>query len=123
MKKRPRSITVIGWLLIVVPIFILVASASIWIYFKRRDSIDTLLIPNGAQIAVMAVSVFVNVICGIYILKGRGWARTLYAVQGVINLGNALFFHPLKSNIPALVLFLAIVFFLFGADANEYFLS
>ena len=123
MKERPRSITIIGWFLIVLPSLAFLSEALIWIYFKHRNSIEGLLIPNGTQIALLCVSVLINVICGIFILKGRTWARILYVVQAVINLANDFVFHPLASDVLALLVFLVIVFFLFRPKVNEYFSS
>lgn len=77
LNKRPLSVTIIGWFLLVVGII-------------NIFTIFTLLSPKGQELlkstgrffelstALVVISVLIHILAGIAILKGKNWGRLLY---------------------------------------------
>ena len=120
--KRPTSVTVIGWLLIVTSIFSVAAS-----YFSRDDPtvmemMARNLLPLSVQYAMLFGGLVINVIAAVAMLKGLAWGRTLYVAWSVIGLVIGLFTSPFKMMIiPGAVVLALIAFFLYRPNANAWF--
>lgn len=120
--KRPTSVTVIGWLLIVTSIISVAAS-----YFSFDDPIAKEmmaknLLPLSAQYAMLFGGLVINVIAAVAMLKGFAWGRTLYVVWSVIGLVIGLFTSPVKMVIiPGAVALAIIAFFLYRPKAAAWF--
>jgi hypothetical protein len=120
--KRPTSVTVIGWLLIVTSILSVAAS-----YFSLNDPVAQEmmaknLLPLSVQYAMLFGGLVITVIAGVAMLKGFVWGRTLYVVWSVIGLVVGLFTSPVKmAIIPGAVALAVIAFFLYRPKAAAWF--
>jgi len=124
MKKRPRSITVISWILIIM------AGISLLKISTMRISDPMLLqevmgrspIPVSVQYIMMYLGMSIILISGFAMLKGKNWGRSIYILWSVISLVVGIATTTVKFNmIPGIIGFLIITFFLFCPKANEYF--
>jgi hypothetical protein len=120
--KRPTSVTVIGWLLIVTSIVSVVTS-----YFSldnpmAQELMAKNLLPLSVQYAMLFGGLVITVIAGAAMLKGLTWGRTLYIAWSVLGLVVGLFTSPVKVVvIPGAVLLAVIAFFLYRPKAAAYF--
>lgn len=122
MKKRPTSITVIAWILIVMSGISLITSTISLNNPMAKELMSRSLIPIPIQYAMMYVGLLITLISGIAMLKGQNWARLLYVIWSIIGFGIGIATSPMKiAMIPGFVVFLIIAFFLFRPKANEYF--
>lgn len=120
--KRPTSVTVIGWLLIVTSILSVAAT-----YFSLNDPVAQEmmaknLLPLSAQYAMLFGGLVITVIAAAAMLKGFAWGRKLYVVWSIIGLVVALFTSPIKiAIVPGVVALAVIVFFLYRPKAVAWF--
>jgi hypothetical protein len=105
MTKRPLSVTIIGW------IFILVGAGSL-IYHGTHISDD--------HIILILTLRFVALVSGICILLRQNWARWL-AVAWLAYHVYLSIFHQLPELIIHALLLIVIAFFLFRPKATVYF--
>ena len=106
--KRPFSTAFLGWL------FIVVGLAALC-YHLIRDRLDFWMIP----IALLEMTA---IAAGIYLLKGRNWARWLVLIWLAFHVvGRAL--DSLSSSVPHLLLLIAVGYFLFTPPDSSYFES
>jgi len=123
MKKRPVSITVISWYLIVSAI-LLVLFYSFALSMTIDDMKQSSTIPVSIQFPMLYAGLLMTLVSGIAMLKGQNWARLLYVIWCGILVILALATSPNKSEmVTTIVFWLIIVFFLFRPKANEYFSS
>lgn len=122
MTKRPTSITVIAWILIVVAGISLVTTTFTLNNPTAKELMSRSVIPLQLQFAMMYFGLLVQLVSGVAILKAQNWARLLYTIWTGIALVIGLATSPMKmAMIPGVVLFVVIVVFLFRPKANEYF--
>jgi len=122
MKKRPTSITVIAWILIVMSGISLITSTISLNNPMAKELMSRSSIPIPIQYAMMYVGLLITLISGIAMLKGQNWARLLYVIWSIIGFVFGIATSPMKAAmIPGFVVFLIIAFFLFRPKANEYF--
>lgn len=108
MKKRPLSITIIGWLFVV---------------FSSISLLSGVLPFNELMSHwYVHLSRLLGIVAGAFMLKGQNWARwllvTWMAFHIVVGALNGLV--PLLTH---LVIFSVIFFFIFRRDASAYFSS
>ena len=122
MNTRPKSVTVISWLLIIMASISIVSSA---LTYNNPDVVKLMelsAIPITMQYMIMAVGLLIMIISGIGMLYGKNYARILYVSWTPIAIIISLLTSPAKTMmIPSIVLFLIIVFFLFRTESNIYF--
>jgi hypothetical protein len=122
MNKRPTSVTVIAWLLIVLGgISILTTTAAI-----NNPAVLEVMgrspLPIGVQFAMTYAGLVIMIVCGVAMLKGRNWGRLLYVIWTGAGFVIGIFTSPVKgAMIPGLVVFIIACFFLFRPKANQYF--
>lgn len=122
MEKRPTSISIIAWLLIVSGGISLIASSASLNNPMVKELMAKSPIPISAQFAMMFIGLVVSLASGIGMLKKQNWARFLYVIWGAIGLLIGLFTSPIKTAlIPGVLFFAIIVFFLFRPVAKQYF--
>lgn len=122
MGKRPTSITVIAWILIVVAGISLITTTFTLNNPTVEELMSRSVIPVQLQFAMMYSGLLVQLVSGIVLLKGHNWARLLYTIWTAIALAIGLATSPMKAAmVPGAVLFIVIVVFLFRPRANEYF--
>ena len=135
MKSRPRSVTVISWLLIVKSVFCLIAGIGVVTSQDPRitEAMQATPLPVPLQYAFLFGGMIVLFVSGVGMLKGFNWARILYVGWTTLALATDITINPQKlATIPGLtgvisgmlmggILFLIIVYFLFRPAANEWF--
>lgn len=122
MNKRPTSITVICWILIVVSLISVVVVSILMKSPLFEESLRESPVPVNVQYAVMYAGMLITLVSGIAMLKGRNWARYLYIVYSAVSFIYSMVTTPVTTSmIPAFVIFLIIAFFLLRAKADAYF--
>lgn len=120
--RRPTSVTVIGWILIVMGCISLITSILSLNNPMAAELMAKNPLPIPVQYLLLYAGVLTTVVSGIAMLKAQNWARLLYVVWSAIGLVIVLATSPMKAAmIPGFVGFVVITFFLFRQKANEYF--
>ncbi|HEX5239204.1 MAG TPA: hypothetical protein VFW39_12175 [Sphingomicrobium sp.] len=122
MQKRPTSVTVIAWFVIIGALF------TIFSLFRLRGNPMTARmlahspVPISVHLGFGIVGVIVALVTGYGMLKGYPWSRWLYIGWSVIGLLFSLLTVPIISVMVISILFLAVIaFFLFRPVANAWF--
>ncbi len=122
MRKRPTSITIIAWILIVAGGILLLTSSVNLNNPIVKGIMAKNPIPISVQYMIMYVGLLISIVSGIGLLKKQNWARFLYVVWNTIGSLITLFTSPMKTAlIPGLIFFIVIVIFLFRPGTNQYF--
>lgn len=122
MNQRPKSITVVCWILIIMGALSLVTSITTLGNPVAREIMAKSPIPINIQYVMMYAGILIMLVSGVAMLNRQNWARFLYVGWSTIGFIIGLATSPMKAAmIPGIVLFLIIVFFLFRPQANEYF--
>jgi hypothetical protein len=122
MKKRPTSISVIAWILIVMGGISLITTSLMINNPMARDLMSKSPIPIPAQYAINYVGLLIMIVSGAAMLKGCNWARFLYVIWSIIGFLVGITTSPMKAAmIPGFVVFLIVAFFLFRPKANAFF--
>ena len=122
MTKRPISISVISWFMIVTAGLSLTTSTASLNNPAVREFMGRSPIPTPIQYVMLDLGLTISIISGIMMLKGRNWARLLYVIWGAVGSVIGLATSPMKTMmIPGIALLIIFSFFLFRPKANEYF--
>jgi hypothetical protein len=117
--KRPISVTVIAWLLLVVSSLSLVA-----VVFDPHtpELMANRLLPVPVLYFKVFVTALIYMLSGIFMLRGARWARMLYLVWGgIVSTSSLLESVPKLELITEFLIYAIIVFFLFRPKASAYF--
>jgi hypothetical protein len=106
--KRPFAVTFLGWL------FIVVGPAALC-YHLVKGSLDIWMIP----IAVLEITA---VVAGVFLLKGRNWARWLLLAWIAFHV-VAMALNSISTAVAHLLLLIAVGYFLFTPPDSNYFKS
>ena len=124
MKKRPTSISVIAWILIVMGGISLITTTAMINNPVARDMMAKNTMPIPVQYIMGYVGLFIMIVSGIALLKGQNWARFLYVIWSLIGFVIGIATSPMKAAmIPGFVVFLIVAFFLFRPKASAFFAS
>jgi hypothetical protein len=122
MVKRPTSVTVSAWYLIVTA---LASLASIYIANNNpmaRELMSRSLLPMSAQYFMLFASFVLTLVAGVGILLRHNWARILFVAWSVISLAIGVVTSPVKiMAIPSVLVVAVVAYFLFRAKADAYF--
>jgi hypothetical protein len=122
MEKRPLSMTIIGWVLIVLVVLNLaglVMLRSNPAMIKAAEQMHTSVLFLQAWGVIGAV---VTLVCAYGILKGLPWSRVVYVAWGILGLVVGLYTSPQKVGIVVgLVILVVIAAFLWTNTANDWF--
>ncbi len=122
MKQRPASITAIATILIAGCGISLIGSLFAINNPEAKELMGRLPIPIWGQFVHLYLGIFINLISGIALLKGRNWARFLFVIFSTIGFVIGFAFFPMKlAMVPGAVLLAVTIFFLFRPKANDYF--
>ncbi len=109
-KKRPISITILGWLYIVVGVL---STAAHFAEFRVQR-------PALNEVVWITVLGAAAIVAGVFMLRGQNWARWLallwiatHVIISALDLMHGLVIHS--------ALLLLIAYFLFRREAREYF--
>lgn len=120
--KRPTSVSVISWFLIISGIISIAVSFYGFNNPITQELMAKNLLPISVQYALMFVGLVVTVVSGFAMLKGVNWSRKLYVGWSIVGLLIGLATSPIKVGlIPGAVLLAIFAFFLFRPQANAYF--
>ena len=122
MSQRPRSVTVISWLLIVVgAVGCLTFTVSLSILTSRQLLAHGPM-PLSVSIADAYLAIVVGIVSGIFMLKAANWARRLYVIfTGVSVVVTAALFGVSLSLLPGTLFYGIAVLLLSRPAVNEYF--
>ena len=122
MEKRPVSLTIIAWLLIVLSVLGLIGVFAMSSNPVVAAKLAEMHMPLALVQAWSAIGTVVNLICAYGILKGQPWSRVLYVVWGVIGIVVGFYITPQKVSILiSLVILVIFAAFLFSSAANVWF--
>src|SRR5689334_21659070 len=112
MSTRPRSVTILSWMFIVLGSFALVMSflrsGQYVVDFRSQHPLLYVLSFVGPALATAS---------GVFMLLGFGWARWLLVSWFTITAIGFLLYSPLRLFLPA-ALFGVAMFFLFRSPAS-----
>lgn len=122
MTKRPLSLTIIAWVLVVLSLLALVGAFTMGSNPVMMKTIEQMHMSLAMEQAWTVIGVIVNLIVAYGIFKGQPWSRVLYVVWGVFGLIVGFFISPMKAALVlSLVVLVVISYFLFSEKANEWF--
>jgi hypothetical protein len=120
--KRPLSLTIIAWVLIV---FSLIGVVSIFMIGSNPEAMkmmEQMPVSIEFQKAWTVVGTIINLAIAYGIFKGQPWSRVLYAVWGIIGAIAGFYISPMKvTAMVGLIVFIVVCAFLFTNRANEWF--
>jgi membrane protein YdbS with pleckstrin-like domain len=122
MEKRPLSLTIIGWLLVVFTLFGLYGLATMGSNPVATKMLEQMHVSLRFEQAWGLLGSVVNLVCAYGILKGIPWSRVLFVVWGVIGLVVGFYISPIKYVLVfSLVFIVVIAAFLWTNAANDWF--
>ena len=122
MEKRPLSLTIVAWVLVVLSLLALVGAFTMQSNPAMMKAMAEMHVSLAVEQAWTVIGVVVNLIVAYGIFKAQPWSRVLYVVWGIIGLIAGFFISPMKAAmVLSLVVLVVISIFLFSAKANEYF--
>lgn len=125
MNKRPLSITIISWFLIIMGVLSVFSAIASMDNPMVKELMDQTPVPKSIQYTFMFLGFLVTFVSGIGMLKGKNWARYLYVVFSVLGMIYNFLTSPIATMylIPSAILLVVISFFLFRKNAKNYFLN
>ena len=122
MSLRPKAATFIAWFSIVNGISILVSLLFSFTNPMIKEALSKSTIPIPVQYLISCVGVGITIVSGIMMLKGKNWARLLIVGWYIFSVVMSFITAPNKIMVmPSAVVAVAISFFLFRPNVNEYF--
>lgn len=122
MKKRPTSVTVIAWLLIISGGFTLIMTAMGIGNPLTIEIMSKSPLPIYVQYAMAFTGLTITLTSGIAMLNRQNWGKLAYVISTPIFFMIGIVTSPMKAAmIPGFFVFLIVSFFLFRPKANEYF--
>ena len=122
MEKRPLSLTIIAWLLIILSLFNLVGVAMMRSNAAMMKAVEQM----HASVAFLQIwgvaGTVVTLLCAYGILRGLPWSRVLYLVWGIVGLVVGFYTSPMKAALVlTLVILVVVCAFLWTNNANDWF--
>jgi hypothetical protein len=122
MPQRPTSLTIIGWFVLVMAGFGLVAQITARNNPMAQQMLAQSPLPAWVHLLVGVAGIIVSAACGYGILKGLNWSRLLYIGWSLFSLVFGLLTVPFTSIALLGLLFVGVMaFFLFRPVANAWF--
>jgi hypothetical protein len=122
MEKRPLSLTIIAWVLIVFSLLGLYGVFMMGSNPMMTKALGETHVPLMFLQVWGVVGVIVNLIVAYGIFKGLPWSRVLYVVFGAIGLVVGGYTSPMKASIVLSLVFLVVIAaFLWTNAANDWF--
>ena len=122
MQKRPLSMTIIGWFLIIFALFGLYGSFTLASNPMAAKMLADMHASLRFQQIWGVIGAIVTLICGYGVLKGQPWSRVLYVFWGIVGLVVGFITSPMKGLLILSLVFLVVIGgLLFSLTANEWF--
>ena len=115
MKARPLSVTIIAWLIMIFGSIALLSGL-----LQLTGANTTQLITEFKMHWMVHLSRVVQIVSGLFMLRGHNWARWLMVAWIVFHVVVGAL-HGWLQLLTHLLIFPVILFFLFRPRANEYF--
>jgi hypothetical protein len=122
MEKRPISLTIIAWLLIVLSLLALIGVFTMQSNPAMTKMVEQMHVSLLFEQAWIVIGVIIDLIVAYGIFKAQPWSRVLYVVWGIIGIVVGFYISPQKAYL-VLSLIILVIFsiFLFSAKANDWF--
>ena len=121
--RRPTSITVIAWYLIVTSAIVIPGSLVSVATAEGRQMMAVNPLPIPVQVAMLYAGLLMAIVAGIAMLKGKNWSRFLYVGWSGVGLVIGALTNPPVLMVPAIPPLCAVAWFLFRPQASRYFTS
>jgi hypothetical protein len=122
MEKRPLSLTIIGWWMVIGAVFNAVGLLTIQWNTGLLSAIENLGMPLLVYQIMTGINVIVALVSAYGVFKGLPWSRVLYVTWMLISEVISLYTTPMRSAVILGLLSLGIiVFFLFRPAADRWF--
>jgi hypothetical protein len=122
MEKRPLSLTIIGWFLVISALFTSYSVVTMGSNEVAMRVLAQMPVSLLFQQVTGGISIIVALVCAYGVFKGLPWSRVAYVGWSIIGLGIALFTSPMKSIIILSAIFVAVIaYFLFRPAADRWF--
>lgn len=123
--KRPISLTILGWLLVVLD-----AGNLVYLPLSLRNPRAIALLSQyrvrpGVTILVGLIVAMSCIVAGVAILNGRAWGRTLYVGASLAGLAISAVTMPADTTmvialVPSALLFVLFAYLLYRRPATAY---
>ena len=122
MEKRPLSLTIIAWILIIFALLGIYSSVTISSNPQAMKMLEQTHVPLIFNQVWGVIGSIVTLIVAYGIFKGQPWSRVLYVVWSLISLVVGFFTAPMKAILVlSLIILVVLCIFLFGEKANDWF--
>ncbi len=122
VQRRPTSISVISWILIVLGGLGLITTTMMLGNPAVQEVMEKSPTPVPLQLAMSYIGLCVLLASGAAMLNGHNWGRWLYIGWTAFALGIGLATAPSKTILlPSALFFAVVAFFLFRPNASSYF--
>jgi hypothetical protein len=122
MTKRPLSLTIIAWILIVLGLIGLYGAVTMGSNPMMTKMLANSPVPLVFNQVWSVIGCLVGFIVAYGIFKAQPWSRVLYVAWSLIQIGVGLYISPMKSLLVfSFVVLIVISIFLFSEKANDYF--
>lgn len=122
MEKRPTSMTVIAWVLIVFTLLGLYGIVTMGSNPAAQKMLAQMPVSLRFEQGWGLLGSVINLACAYGILKGLPWSRVLYVAWGIISLVVGMYISPIKYVlIFSLIILVIIAAFLWTNTANDWF--
>lgn len=122
MEKRPLSLTIIAWFVLLGALLGIYAAATM-----QSNAIAMQMLKDAGMSlrfsqTMNIVGGIISIVCAYGIFKAQPWSRVLYVGWSIIGLCIGFFTSPSKSLLIFTAVFIAVVaFFLFRPAADRWF--
>ncbi|RYG71068.1 hypothetical protein EON80_05915 [bacterium] len=124
MEKRPLSVSVIAWILLVTSLLSLAAAVFSLNEPGTRALMARTPLPIPLQHALTFGGLALDIVAALFMLRGANWARLLYIVGGGLCVLLTFAVSPVKALVfPAIIMVAVFVFFLTRPRVSAYFAS
>lgn len=120
--QRPTSMTVIGWVLILLGAFGALGTLMATSNPVAQQMFEQSPLPVPVHLAMGVVGSLISIVCGYGVLKGLGWSRLLYTAWILLTAAVTLAVMPFTSlMLVSWAIQAVIIFFLFRPEASAWF--
>ncbi len=109
-NKRPLSVTIVAW------VYIAVGAGGFVFYFTQLHGASAFQL-DGLLVELVR---FLAIVCGVFMLRGKNWARWLAIAWIVFHVGLSAF-HAFRELAIHSLFFVLIGWCLFHSGARRYF--
>lgn len=122
MEKRPLSLTIIAWFLVLTGLFSIYGVLTMGSNPVALRMIEQMHTSLRFQQAIGVIGTIVALVSAYGVFRGLPWSRVLYVGWGIIGAIIALITSPMKSVAILSIIFLVIIaYFLFRPAADRWF--